>query len=413
MKVAFWALGILVLGLFGIVMINLFGNITVTNQLNYTTMKNAVESSMYDSLDTAHYRTGFCLCTDKVKEAGKWVFNDDSEYELKDITYENGEKSCVSSKKQCQILEGEYRIDKKAFSENIIRRFAEMVNNKKAYEIIIQDIVEYPPKVSVRINSKDDEFSPTDKGGGYTIVNQIDAIIETWNGTPTIIIETPKPVVTPKSTTRSQPIVTPWVDVTSPPWYEDSTPTQAPVVTQAPVPTQAPIPTQAPTQAPTLAPAKTNSGGCFLPGTKIAVLGGYKDIDKLGVGDYVLTYNEIIKRNEFKKIIHVFEFKDIDEELYTITTDDSKIVLTGHHRLYTIRDGQNAYIAAEEMNIGDELMYSNGKYHKIENIEHVPIKRTVYNLEIEDNHNFYVGEKNILVHNAAENAAHSQEQVFK
>ena len=54
-----------------------------------------------------------------------------------------------------------------------------MVNNNKNYEIIIQDIIEYPPKVSVRINSIDDEFLPTDDTyDGYTIVNQIDAILE-------------------------------------------------------------------------------------------------------------------------------------------------------------------------------------------------------------------------------------------
>ena len=41
-------------------------------------------------------------------------------------------------------------------------------------------IIEYPPKVSVKVISKDDEFFATDKeAGGYTITNQIDAIIET------------------------------------------------------------------------------------------------------------------------------------------------------------------------------------------------------------------------------------------
>lgn len=179
MKVAFWALGILVLSLFGLVIINLFGNITVTNQLNYTTMKNAVEASMYDALDIAHYRAGFCLCTNNNKVSNKWVFNSSSEYELVDITYKDNLETCVSSKKNCEVLHGEYRIDKKVFSESLIRRFAEMVNNNKDYEIIIQDVIEYPPKVSVRVNSKDTEFSPTEKNsGGYTIVNQMDAIIE-------------------------------------------------------------------------------------------------------------------------------------------------------------------------------------------------------------------------------------------
>ncbi len=178
MKVAFWGLALFVLSILGIVLVNLFGNITVTDQLNYTTMKNAVEASMYDSIDLAHYRAGFCLCTDVKKVNNKWVFKDDSEYEIKDITYVNGVETC-NSKKTCEVLHGEYKINKKVFTESLVRRFAEMVNNNKNYEIIIQDIIEYPPKVSVRINSIDDEFLPTDDTyEGYTIVNQIDAILE-------------------------------------------------------------------------------------------------------------------------------------------------------------------------------------------------------------------------------------------
>ena len=181
LKVAMWALAIVILGVFGVIMINLFGNITVTDQLNYTTMKNAVEASMHDAIDDNYYRVGFCLCTNNKKTSGKWVFNSSSEYELKDITFDDGKETCVSSKQTCEVLHGEYRINKTVFSESIIRRFAEMVNNNKDYEIVIQDIIEYPPKVSLRVSSKDTEFSPTEKNKNeeYFIVNQMDSIIET------------------------------------------------------------------------------------------------------------------------------------------------------------------------------------------------------------------------------------------
>lgn len=180
MKEAMWALGILVFSLFGFVLINLFGNITVTDELNYTTMKNTVEASMYDALDIAHYRAGFCLCTNKAKTSGKWVFDNADEYELYDITYVDGEENCVQYKyNTCEILYGEYRLKPKTFSESLTRRFAEMVNNNKNYEIIIQDIIEYPPKVSVKVISKDKEYSPTEKNNDeYEITNKIDAIIE-------------------------------------------------------------------------------------------------------------------------------------------------------------------------------------------------------------------------------------------
>ena len=187
MKVAFWALGLLVLSILGVVLINLFGNITVTNQLNYTTLKNAVDASMHDSLDQAYFNAGFCVCTTKSMKSNKWVFNDVSEYELTDIKYDaKGNEKCQPKNKdaKCKVLFGEYRINKKVFAESFTRRFAEMINNNKAYNVIIQEIIEYPPKVSVMVVSEDDEFSPTEKrtNDGYDIVNQIDAIIETKEG---------------------------------------------------------------------------------------------------------------------------------------------------------------------------------------------------------------------------------------
>ena len=181
LKVAMWALGLFVLSIFGLVLINVFGNITVTNQLNYTTMKNTVEAAMYDSLDMAHYRTGFCICTNKSKTTinGKsvWSFNSSKDYQISDVKYENGVGKCEGTieKPNCELLEGEYKINSDVFTESLVRRFAEMVNNNKDYQIVIQDIIEYPPKVSVKINSNDTQAFGDDE---FTISNQIDAILE-------------------------------------------------------------------------------------------------------------------------------------------------------------------------------------------------------------------------------------------
>ena len=61
-----------------------------------------------------------------------------------------------------------------------------MVNNNKDYTFIIQDVIEYPPKVSVRIDSYDEEFLPDDKRDGYNIVNQMDAILAFADETTTV-----------------------------------------------------------------------------------------------------------------------------------------------------------------------------------------------------------------------------------
>ena len=177
MKIAMWGLGLFALSIFTIFLISVFGNITVTNQLNYTTMKNTVEAAMYDSLDIAHYRTGFCLCTnkDKVTSNGKsqYVFTSSSDYIIKD---NENDKCQDTSYKNCELIYGEYKIDKKIFGESLLRRFAEVVNNDKDYKITIQDIIEYPPKVSVKVDSDDKHVFSSDD---FTISNQIDAIIET------------------------------------------------------------------------------------------------------------------------------------------------------------------------------------------------------------------------------------------
>lgn len=173
MKEAMWALGIFGLSLFALLMINTFGSITVTNQFNYTTMKNTVEAAMNDALDIPHFRTGFCLCSNLDKVGGKWVFENSSQYAITDPV----DNACqTGSYKKCELLEGEYKINKKVFAESLVRRFAQVVGNNREYQIIIQDIIEYPPKVSVAIKSKDNQ--PLGDGS-FTISNQIDSIIET------------------------------------------------------------------------------------------------------------------------------------------------------------------------------------------------------------------------------------------
>ena len=189
MKAAMWGVGLVVLGLFGLVMVNLFGNITVTNQFNYTTMKNAVKAAMLDSLDIPHYRTGFCLCTSDdslMKKGTQKIFDDKNEYEFRDLVDDKcGEEDSGS----CVALYGEYRLMPDKFTENFKDRFERMITNNKEYDYIIKEIIEYPPKVSVRVVSKDDSFSPTERDSdGYNIVNQMDAIIEA-NGGSVVFIE--------------------------------------------------------------------------------------------------------------------------------------------------------------------------------------------------------------------------------
>ena len=171
-----WGVGLISLAIFVIFIISLFGNITVTNQQDYTVMKNTVEAAMYDAIDMGLYRSGFCVCSDKEKnDEGKWVFESSNQYEILGLN----DGICLSKKyRNCELIEGEYIIDKKVFAESLVRRFAESVKGNYNYQLVVEDVIEYPPKVSVNIKASNSyEFGD----GNYTINNRIDSILETNN----------------------------------------------------------------------------------------------------------------------------------------------------------------------------------------------------------------------------------------
>ena len=427
MKEAMWGIGLILLGVFGIFLISLFGNITVTNQQDYTALKNTVEAAMYDAIDAGRYRSGFCLCTNKPKGMdGKWSFSSSSQYEITDI--END--LCVpKGNYECEKISGEYIIDKKVFAESLVRRFAESVKGNYDYQININDVIEYPPKVSVDIKSTN--TYDLDSNEDYSINNHIDAILEMDSGKLSCLDGN---IVCYTETKTCLDAITGEYCMD----FEETEPPEEKIEDVGCIPdplknkvegntvctydkngkncgcykVSNPWPTPPPNSGPPqkIEPNKTKftfskleikNGGCFLAGTKVAVKGGFKEIDKLKRGEYVLTYNEEKDINEYKKIVNTFELTDLTEELYTIKTDDTELKITGHHLVYTNRDNKYVYIPAKDLKVGDIVRYSNGEIHKITSISHETIEKIVYNLEIEDNHNFYVGDKAILVHNAA------------
>ena len=172
LKEAFVGVGILVFFTFGFLLMNLFGNITVTEQLNYTTMKNSVQAAMFDATDLAQYRSGFCLCTMQ----SDYVFNNSSQYKIERLVMNECDPKIIGYT-NCKLQAGEYRITKEIFAESFARRFAEMVSNGKNYRLFIEKVIEYPPKVSVRVES-DDRYGLGYGNEQYEIVNDIDGILE-------------------------------------------------------------------------------------------------------------------------------------------------------------------------------------------------------------------------------------------
>ncbi len=138
-----------------------------------------------------------------------------------------------------------------------------------------------------------------------------------------------------------------------------------------------------------------NKKSCFLKGTKVALEKGLVDIDKVKINDVVYTYNENIKKKELKKVTKIFVHYNIKEKLYKLVFDNYSLYVTASHRFYV----NSIWKSAEELKVGEELIYIDGTKHKIDSITYNYKKDTYYNIEVEDNHNYFVSEKGVLVHN--------------
>lgn len=132
MKWSFYSVGMVMFGLVGFAIIFLFVQLTVNSDEEYYLLKEVTEAAMYDSIDFAYYRKT-----------------------------------------------GELKIIKEKFTESFVRRFSESTNiNADDYNIRIYNIVESPPKVSVEITSNLGEKTFFNSTDSYSVINDLDAILE-------------------------------------------------------------------------------------------------------------------------------------------------------------------------------------------------------------------------------------------
>ena len=134
MKYAYLSLGMILVGMFGLIFITYFENITVNNESEYYVLKEAVEASMYESIDVNYYRQT-----------------------------------------------GEIKIMEEKFVANCTRRFYASINgnSSKGYSLEFYDIMEKPPKVSVKAISNTSNYQLDFKTNASSdIENRLSAILE-------------------------------------------------------------------------------------------------------------------------------------------------------------------------------------------------------------------------------------------
>ena len=141
-----------------------------------------------------------------------------------------------------------------------------------------------------------------------------------------------------------------------------------------------------------------NKGGCFIAGTLVTTDQGFKNIEQIKIGDTVLSYNEITQTNVYSKVAETM-IHFVLEPIYTLYIANETLKVTGIHRFFIKRNNSIAWIHASELQEGDFVLFANGTWNQILKIENRITFRKVYNFEVSNTHNYYVGQNQILAHN--------------
>ena len=143
--------------------------------------------------------------------------------------------------------------------------------------------------------------------------------------------------------------------------------------------------------------ASQNAGACcFVAGTEVSTVDGVMVIESISVGTYVLSYDVDNDRKEYKRVTATFVSES--DELVAVYLDEFVIISTPNHPFWTIECG---WVGAEYLTCNHSLYLSSGEICHVKRVVkrylNNPVK--VYNLEVEDNHTYFVAKTGVLVHN--------------
>jgi hypothetical protein len=153
-----------------------------------------------------------------------------------------------------------------------------------------------------------------------------------------------------------------------------------------------------------LAPKGTTlcSGGscvCFAAGTLVQTERGLVPIEEVRVGDRVWSRSDETGEEGYQRVARTFVTPDqptLELELIRDGGVTERIEVTGEHPFWIVDRG---WVAARELRPGDEVHTSQSGWVRVSSGTWTDRKATVYNLEVEKFHTYFVGEAGAWVHN--------------
>jgi hypothetical protein len=134
---------------------------------------------------------------------------------------------------------------------------------------------------------------------------------------------------------------------------------------------------------------------CFVAGTQIKTLKGDVLIENIAVDDIVLSYSYLEQKVVPRKVLEVSQ--NFSSKIIEINLGTEQLKCTSNHRIWV--DDEQGWIEAGELKVDMKLLGVNGHHKTIKSIEQINLQSPIYNFEVETDHNYFVGDFGVLVHN--------------
>ncbi|QAT81659.1 hypothetical protein EJ065_0044 [Corallococcus coralloides] len=141
-------------------------------------------------------------------------------------------------------------------------------------------------------------------------------------------------------------------------------------------------------------------GGCFVAGTMVLTAQGMRPIEEVTVGDQVWAWDENTRAPGWHTVMRAFikpHREVLSLELVTVDGIVETLDTTAEHPFWVEGRG---WTEAQNLETGDELVTVEGTPVRVRALFLNASLQTVYNLEVEQAHTYFVGALRIWVHNA-------------
>ena len=144
---------------------------------------------------------------------------------------------------------------------------------------------------------------------------------------------------------------------------------------------------------------KLVSGACSFDGSTLVMTDqGLLPIVEIKPGDVVLSFNEKTGAEGFNKVLdHFSEWHEATLSIEIMFAGTKEIIITtADHPVFILGEG---FVPADELQLGDKVRLSNDNTAEITGLTTSKNGQVAYNLSVENDHTYFVGSSEILVHN--------------